>query len=62
MDFKEHFERFEADVRKRFMEDEEFRESLRESIKKHDEIVLKINDFIKEIEKDRKLPPILCYE
>lgn len=57
MNFKEHFEKLEADIRKRLDEDEEFRESLRLSIKKHDEIVEKINLLMKELEKSRKLLP-----
>lgn len=57
MNYKEHFEKLVADIRKRLNEDEEFRESHRVILNKHEEIIGKINTLLREMEKSRKLPP-----
>jgi hypothetical protein len=56
MNFKEHFEKFEADLRKRIMEEDELRESLKELTLKHDELVDRLAQFMAELKAQKKMP------
>ena len=54
MNFKEHFEKFEADLRKKMLDDETIIESLKDVSQQHEELVItsysihytKLYDFI----------------
>ena len=56
MNFKEHFEKFEADLRKRMMEEDELRESLQELTQKHDELLGRLTQFMTELTAQKKMP------
>ena len=56
MNFKEHFEKFEADLRKKMLDDEIIIESLREVNQKHDELLKKLDNLIAGLSKTRKMP------
>ena len=56
MNFKEHFEKFEADLRKRMMEEDELRESLKELTQKHDELVERLAQFMAELKAQKNMP------
>ena len=56
MNFKEHFEKFEADIRKKMLDDETIIESLREVNQKHDELLKKLDNLITGLSKTRKMP------
>jgi hypothetical protein len=56
MNFKEHFEKFEADLRKRMMEEDELRESLKELTEKHDELVIRLTKFMADLNAENKMP------
>ena len=56
MNFKEHFEKFEADLRKKMLDDETIIESLREVNQKHDELLKKLDNLIAGLSKTRKMP------
>jgi DNA-binding transcriptional MerR regulator len=56
MNFKEHFEKFEADIRKKMLDDELIQESLKEISQKHDELMKKLDDLIQNLSETRKQP------
>lgn len=56
MDFKEHFEKFEADIRKKMMDDEMIMESLKEVNNKHELLLKKLDDLMVGLNKNRKIP------
>ncbi len=56
MNFQEHFEKFEADLRKKMLDDETIIESLREVNQKHDELLTKLDNLIAGLNEPRKLP------
>lgn len=56
MNFKEHFEKLEADLRKRMMEEDELRESLKELGQKHDELVNRLTEFMADLNAQKKIP------
>ena len=56
MNYKEHFEKFEADIRKKMMDDETIIESLKEISRKHDELVKRLDNLIQGLNDNRKLP------
>ena len=56
MNFKEHFEKFEANIRKKMLDDELIQESLKEISQKHDELLKKLDDLIQSLSETRKQP------
>ena len=56
MNFKEHFEKFEADLRKRMMEEDELRESLKELTEKHDVLVNRLAQFMTDLNAQKQMP------
>ena len=56
MDYKEHFEKFEADIRKKILDDEIIIESLSEVNRKHDELTKQLEALIAGIRENRKIP------
>jgi hypothetical protein len=56
MNYKEHFEKFEADIRKKMLDDETIIESLKEVNSKHEVLLLKLDNLIAGLNENRKLP------
>ena len=56
MNYKEHFEKFEADIRKKMLDDETIIESLKEVCQKHDELLKQLDNLIQGLHDNRKLP------
>ena len=56
MNFKEHFEKFEADIRKKMLDDELILESLKEISLKHEELMKKLDDLTQSLNETRKQP------
>ena len=56
MNFKEHFEKFEADLRKKMLEDETIIESLREICLKHQELINRLDNLMQGLNENQKLP------
>lgn len=56
MNFKEHFEKFEADIRKKMLDDETILESLQEVNRKHDELTKQLDALIAGLNENRKIP------
>ncbi|MFZ4725861.1 MAG: helix-turn-helix domain-containing protein [Paludibacter sp.] len=56
MNFKEHFEKFEADLRKKMIDDEIIQESLLEINQKHEKLLKRLDDLIQNLNENRKLP------
>lgn len=56
MNFKEHFEKFEADIRKKMRDDEVFLESLLVINEKHEELLKRLDKLIAGLNENRKLP------
>ncbi len=56
MNFKEHFEKFEADIRKKMLEDEIILEALLVINEKHEELLKRLNKLIGDLNDNRKLP------
>lgn len=56
MDYKKHFEKFEADIRKKMLDDEAMIESLREVTRKHDELNKQLEILIAGLKENRKIP------
>jgi hypothetical protein len=56
MNYKEHFEKFEADIRKKMLDDEIVIDSLKEIKNKHDALCLKLENLIKTLNENRRIP------
>lgn len=56
MNFKEHFEKFEADLRKRMKREETLQESLEMLKQKHDLLLIRLENFLDNLNDHRKLP------
>jgi hypothetical protein len=56
MNFKEHFEKFEADLRKKMLDDEIIQESLREINQNHQELMIRLDNLMTGLTENRKLP------
>lgn len=56
MNYKEHFEKFEADIRKKMLDDEIVIDSLKEIKNKHDALCLKLESLITALNENRKIP------
>lgn len=56
MNYKEHFEKFEADIRKKMLDDETIIESLKVVSQKHDELLKRLDNLIQGLNDNRKLP------
>ncbi|MDD4991173.1 MAG: DNA-binding protein [Paludibacter sp.] len=56
MNFKEHFEKFEADIRKKMLDDEIIIESLKEVNTKHEVLLKKLDCLITGLNEYRKIP------
>ena len=56
MNYKEHFEKFEADIRKKMIDDETILESLKEVNSKHEILLQKLDSLIASLSDNRKLP------
>lgn len=56
MNFKEHFEKFEADLRKKMLDDEIIIESLKEVNTKHEVLLKKLDGLISGLSEYRKIP------
>ena len=56
MNFKEYFEKFEADLRKKMLDDETIIESLKEVSQKHEKLLERLDNLMLELNKNRKLP------
>ncbi len=56
MNFKEYFEKFEADIRKKMLDDEMIQESLKEVCKKHEELLKRLDNLTLGLDENRKLP------
>jgi hypothetical protein len=56
MNFKEHFEKFEADIRKKMIDDEIIQESLLEISQKHEKLLKRLDDLIQSLNQTRKQP------
>ncbi len=56
MNFKEHFEKFEADIRKKMLDDEIIIESLQEVNRKHYELTKQLDSLISGLNENRKIP------
>lgn len=56
MNFKEHFEKFEADLRKKMLDDETIIESLKEVSQKHEELLERLDNLMLGLNENRKLP------
>ncbi len=56
MNYKEHFEKFEADIRKKMIDDEIVIDSLKEIKNKHDALCLKLESLITSLNENRKMP------
>ncbi|MDD4992146.1 MAG: helix-turn-helix domain-containing protein [Paludibacter sp.] len=56
MNFKEHFEKFEADIRKKMLDDETIIESLNEVSGKHNVLLKKLDCLIASLSEYRKVP------
>jgi len=56
MNFKEHFEKFEADLRKKMLDDEIIIESLKEVGLKHDLLLRELNRLVDGLIESRKIP------
>jgi hypothetical protein len=56
MNFKEHFEKFEADIRKKMLDDEIIIESLKEVCQNHQELNKRLDNLIAGLSKTRKMP------
>ena len=56
MNFKEHFEKFEADIRKKMLDDETIIESLKEVCRNHQELNKRLENLIAGLSKTRKIP------
>jgi hypothetical protein len=56
MNFKEHFEKFEADLRKKMLDDETIIESLKEVCRNHQELNKRLDNLIAGLSKTRKMP------
>ncbi len=56
MNFKEHFEKFEADLRKKMLDDEIIQESLKEVCQQHEELLKRLDDLMIGLNENRKLP------
>ena len=56
MNFKEHFERFEADLRKKMIDDETIINSLKDISQKHEELIKRLDLLMSGLNKNRKLP------
>lgn len=56
MNFQEHFEKFEADLRKKMLDDETIKESLKEVNYKHEELLKRLDNLMLGLNQNRKLP------
>ena len=56
MNFKEHFEKFEADIRKKMLDDDLILESLKEVSQKHEELIKRLDNLIQSLNETRKQP------
>lgn len=56
MNFKEHFEKFEADLRKKMLDDETIIESLKDVSQKHEELLTRLDNLMLGLNENRKLP------
>lgn len=56
MNFQEHFEKFEADLRKKMLDDETIIESLKEVCRNHQELNKRLDKLIDGLSKTRKMP------
>ena len=56
MNYKEYFEKFEADIRKKMIDDETILESLNEVNSKHEVLLQKLDSLIAGLNENRKLP------
>jgi len=56
MNFKEHFEKFEADIRKKLLDNETIIESLKEVSTKHNVLMKKLDCLIAGLNDYRKIP------
>jgi hypothetical protein len=56
MNFQEHFEKFEADLRKKMLDDETIIESLKEVCQNHQELNKRLDNLIDSLSKTRKMP------
>jgi Helix-turn-helix domain len=56
MNFQEHFEKFEADIRKKMLDDEKIIESLKEVCQNHKELNKRLDNLIGGLSKTRKMP------
>ena len=56
MNYKEHFEKFEADIRKKMLDDEIVINSLKEIKNRHDALCLKLEALIASLNENRKMP------
>ena len=64
MNFKEHFDKFEADIRKKILDDETIIDSLKEVNQRHEELLKKLDNLMAGLNENRKLPvdPVLSNE
>ena len=56
MNFKEHFEKFEADLRKKMLDDEIIQESLQEVKQNYVEMIKRLDNLMTGLNENRKLP------
>ena len=56
MNFKEHFEKFEEDIRKKMLDDEIIIKSLKEVSQKHEELGKRLDNLMIVLNENRKLP------
>lgn len=56
MNFKEHFEKFEADLRKKMLDDETIIESLKDIRHKYEELLKRLDNLMQALNENRKLP------
>lgn len=56
MNFKEHFEKFEADIRKKILDDETIIDSLKEVNTKHEILLKKLDCLVTGLNEFRKAP------
>jgi len=56
MNFKEHFDKFESDLRKKMLDDEIIQESLQEVKQNHLELIKRLDNLMIRLNENRKLP------
>lgn len=56
MNFKEHFEKFEADLRRKMLDDETIIESLKDVSQQHEDLLRRLDNLMLGLNENRKLP------